>query len=373
MSGFFKLPFRFLERVAGPWPVGPRLWFHGASLGEAKMLVGCITSLREQNMRFPILLTVQKAEIVDYLRQLVPADVCVTIAPLDIGWVRRRFFAKVLPWTLVLGENELWPGWLRECRRQHVPVALVSGRFRRMFPGTPLDVLACVVMQTAEDLHRIVAQGLSDPSCASVGGDWKNLRRLVACERKQDTLVRDIDWALVSVHREEWRVLRKWIDLKVQNGAAMVLVPRVLSERDFFQEELQRANIECLAWPEIRPGAVSLVGQYGLVENVCLRSRHAVMGGSFCSIGVHDFQEPLRCGCKVWVGSNRWPHEDLLTRLLADKIVFSLLADAGTIDEENHTPEVVAAYFEACDAEMRTGWERFRTWLERVRVSTFGS
>ena len=373
MSVCFNLPFRLGERVAGPWPVGPRLWLHGASLGEAKMLVGCITFLRERNMSFPIILTVQKAEIMEHLRQLVPTDVDVAMAPLDVGWVRRHFFARVRPWALVLGENELWPGWLRECRKRHIPVALVSGRFRRKFPGTPLDALSCAVMQTAADLQRIVAQGLPDPSCACVGGDWKNLRRAVVRGSGLEMQVRDVDWALISMHRAEWRALGNWIIRKTRSGAAMVLVPRVLAEGDFFREELRRAKIDCLAWPEIRPGSVSLVGQYGLVENVCLRSRHAVMGGSFCSIGVHDFQEPLRLGCKVWVGPNRRPHEDLLSRLLAEKIVSSFRDLDGAMDEENHARELVAAYFENYDETMRSSWERFHTWLERAQVSTFGA
>ena len=165
-------PWKLRERLRGPWPEGPCLWLHGASLGESRMLLGVLECLgREGIQTGPVLLTTQKAEILDFLRSVSPPQCSVALAPADLPGTRSLFFRSARPWALVLGENELWPGWLRMACAQGIPVALVSGRVRRAFPGRGLLSFAC--MQSRADLERLQGLGLlvgRAPAC--VGTDW---------------------------------------------------------------------------------------------------------------------------------------------------------------------------------------------------------
>lgn len=67
--------FRLNERLEGPWPAGPFLWMHGASLGECKMLLNLARALQADIPDCPrILVTTQKAEVLDFLRGACKAD-----------------------------------------------------------------------------------------------------------------------------------------------------------------------------------------------------------------------------------------------------------------------------------------------------------
>ncbi|MBR2057324.1 MAG: hypothetical protein IJ982_00065 [Fibrobacter sp.] len=153
--------FHIGDRLNGPWPEGPFLWMHGASLGECKMLLNLAKFLQEDIANLPrILITTQKVEVVEFLR-----DACKTpsaksvdtlvasrlrcdedgsaagcnesaieaaIAPADTQTAMKAFVKKVKPVALVLAENELWPGYISTMRTLGVKpsVAIVSGRYR---------------------------------------------------------------------------------------------------------------------------------------------------------------------------------------------------------------------------------------------------
>ena len=102
--------------------------------------------------------------------------------PFDWRWVVRRTLNAINPATVVVMETELWPGFLRECRRQQIPVALVNGRlseqsFRRYrlirgFMRSVLKSLNVAVMQTEADAERLCALGM-DPGKTIISGSLK--------------------------------------------------------------------------------------------------------------------------------------------------------------------------------------------------------
>lgn len=48
--------------------------------------------------------------------------------PLDFSWSVRRFLDAVRPDAVALVELEVWPNFIRECRRRGIPVAVINGR-----------------------------------------------------------------------------------------------------------------------------------------------------------------------------------------------------------------------------------------------------
>jgi 3-deoxy-D-manno-octulosonic-acid transferase len=112
LLGLCKVPalntrFNINSRLEGPWPEGPFLWFHGASLGECRMLLNLSKCLQEDLPNCPqILITSQKTEVVEFL-QNSGAPVSVALAPVDTPQAMNRFMKTVLPIALILAENEL--------------------------------------------------------------------------------------------------------------------------------------------------------------------------------------------------------------------------------------------------------------------------
>lgn len=67
----FDRKYHINRRLEGPWPEGPYLWLHGASLGECKVLLNLTKLLRRDIPLCPkILLTTQKVEVVPTLEKM---------------------------------------------------------------------------------------------------------------------------------------------------------------------------------------------------------------------------------------------------------------------------------------------------------------
>lgn len=300
------------DRLEGPWPKGPYLWLHGASLGECKMLLDLARLLRCDIPNCPkILLTTQKIEVLPYLEDHGTGIVDVAIAPADTPITMSKFVRNVQPIALVLAENELWPGYLSTMSRTSLKpsVALVSGRFRKAFPGTDFSALGFACMQTLADQERIVAAASRPKFNPGIGGDWKILPWALSGNEAPAAQDKDVDVAMLSVHFAEWESLAEIIrNCKLRNKS-VVLMPRRLEEVEIFRHELQQDNVKVVDWPQVRPGAVTLINQFGLTASILEKSKLAFVGGSFCpKPGVHNFWEPIQAGVPVCVGPYSFGH-----------------------------------------------------------------
>ncbi|WP_294112296.1 glycosyltransferase N-terminal domain-containing protein [uncultured Fibrobacter sp.] len=316
--------YRIEERLSGPWPVGPYLWLHGASLGECRMLLNLACALREDLVDCPkILITSQKAEVVSYLNEACASIANVSIAPADIPSTLDSFVKAVQPLGLVLAENELWPGYLSTLSRisTRKNIALVSGRYRRSLPFLDFSGMGIACLQTAADLGRFSYASKGAVPC-TMGGDWKLLNWArdggLVCVPENPV----VDVVFLSFHLEESEALLRMAKDSVDKGEAPVLMPRRLAELNQFRRLLLDAGLPVVDYPVVRKGCVSLVSRFGLSREILLKSRSAVVGGSFVrTLGVHDFWEPLRMGVATCVGPYAKGHEDIVAKLVSAHVL----------------------------------------------------
>ncbi len=334
----FDRKYHINRRLDGPWPEGPCLWLHGASLGECKVLLNLAELLRRDLPNCPrILLTTQKVEVVPVLEKMGEGLVDVSIAPADTPASMSKFIRKVQPQTLILAENELWPGYLSSMSRTSLKpsVALVSGRFRKAFPGIDFSSIGFACMQTEADRQRISESALSSKFWPMVGGDWKIISFLHdnptehLGARESETATgegsKDVDLALLSVHFPEWEALSEIIRVCKLRNKSVVLMPRRLEEVELFRQELQINNVKVVEWPQVRQGGVTLIDQFGLTGQILERARQSLVGGSFCpKPGIHDFWEPLLAKVPTCVGPYAGGHEDLVEELVQEGAIARL-------------------------------------------------
>ena len=316
------------NRLRGPWPKGPFLWMHGASLGECKMLLNVAKFLKEDLPNCPrLLVTTQKVEVLSYIKDS-GVDVAACIAPADTPATMKGFISAVRPVGLVLAENELWPGYLSSMLRisMRPSVAVISGRFHRAIPGMDYSAIGFASMQTGSDLSRFFSvSARSNNSRMMIGGDWKLLpwvrsgKAVVAPENPT------VDTSFISMHIQEWPSLGRMIDSSVKREEAVVLVPRRLSEVAGFRKALREQNIAVVDWPKVQNGAVSIVSQFGVTKDVFAISKSAVVGGSFArGLGVHDFWEPLQRGVATCVGPYAEGQKETVTTLVREGVIAQL-------------------------------------------------
>lgn len=314
--------FKINNRLEGPWPEGPFLWLHGASLGECRMLLSLSKCLQEDILNCPrILITSQKMEVVEFLKAS-GAPIEAALAPVDTPQAMNCFMKTVLPIALILAENELWPGYLSAMRKLTLQpsVALISGRFYRCVDCSELSSIGFASMQTGADLTRFVAAGeFSVPAKTIIGGDWKLLAWARSGKEVELPENPKVDTAFLSMHIQEWASLQRMLVAAMKREEAVVLIPRRAEEIAAFREQMRDQEMVIVDWPSVEKGAISLVSYFGQTRDVLAISKTAIVGGSFArTLGVHDFWEPLQMGVPTCVGPFSRGQKDSVEALLRE-------------------------------------------------------
>ena len=340
--------FHMNDRLNGPWPEGPFLWMHGASLGECKMLLNLAGFLREDIENCPkILITTQKVEVLKFLKES-GKDIETCIAPADTPSAMKQFASKVQPVALILGENELWPGYLSCMKSLAIKpaVAIVSGRYRNSIPGVDFSCVGFASMQTGGDLSRFLnVASRANIAKMMIGGDWKILPWVRSGSEVKPPENPTVDTVFVSMHMAEWASLCRMIVSSIKRQESVVLIPRRLTELDAFRKALSEQELTVVEWPLVQKGAVSLVSKFGLTREVFAQSRTAVVGGSFSrGLGVHDFWEPIQMGVATCIGPFAAGQREKAAALVNAGVMAQLQSTAGYAKRNIPDPRLVSTF-----------------------------
>lgn len=362
--------FHIGDRLNGPWPEGPFLWMHGASLGECKMLLNLAKFLQEDIANLPrILITTQKVEVVEFLQES-GGQIEAAIAPADTQTAMKAFVKKVKPVALVLAENELWPGYISTMRTLGVKpsVAIVSGRYRSSFPGIDFSPVGFASMQTGGDLSRFMnVASKANIANTMIGGDWKILPWVRAGKDIARNENPTIDTVFVSMHMAEWASLSRMIVSSIKRQESVVLIPRRLTEVEAFRKALLEQELLVVDWPLVQKGTVSIVTQFGLTKDVFSKARTAIVGGSFsCGIGVHDFWEPLQMGVATCIGPFATGQKENVAALVREGVLTQLMSTAGYARRNLPDPKLVSTFLTHEKAKIQDSYRQFVEYIRSI-------
>ncbi|OWV01882.1 3-deoxy-D-manno-octulosonic acid transferase [Fibrobacter sp. UWR2] len=362
--------FHIGDRLNGPWPEGPFLWMHGASLGECKMLLNLAKFLQEDIENCPkILITSQKAEVVEFIKN-TETNIETCIAPADTQHTMAAFAKTVKPMALILGENELWPGYLSTMRRLCLKpsVAIVSGRYRASVPGIDFSPIGFASMQTGDDLSRFmnVAAKFNIASSA-IGGDWKLLPWARKGEPVKPAENPTVDVAFVSMHMSEWTSLERMVESSIKRQESVVLVPRRLEEAETFRRALIEEEYTVVDWPLVQKGAISIVNKFGLTGDIFAISKSAVIGGSFArGLGVHNFWEPLQAGVATCIGPFSAGQKENAAALVREGVIIQLRTTADYPRRMLPDSKLVSTFLAHERTKIQDSYQQFIAFLKSL-------
>src|SRR6266403_166883 len=177
-----------LDKLRGERPGA--IWIHAVSVGELLSSVGLAKRLKEEHPDRPLVVSTTTITGQSLARERMQFADAVFYFPLDWSFCVRRVLQAVRPAIVIVLETEIWPNFLRETRRQNIPVLFVSGRisdrsfaryerylgrfglFLRPFLRSALGNASAFLMQGAKDAERIGALG-APPDRVSVSGNLK--------------------------------------------------------------------------------------------------------------------------------------------------------------------------------------------------------
>lgn len=373
----------------------PVIWLHCVSVGETQAARPLAQALLEKYPTHRLVVSTITRTGQRVAREVFgPQAAAVFYFPFDWAWSVRRALRSINPRCVLVMETELWPNFLRECRRREIRVALVNGRlsegsFRRYkwIPRFTARIVGCLdlaLMQAEADALRIRALGLASDR-VRVSGNVKFDAGVAASE---DALSREIearfhfaeDRPLIvaaSTHAPEERIIiEAYKQLRATHGIAearLLIAPR---HPERFVETAILLDSSGLSWtrrssPQDEMDAVCeaiLLDTIGELRAVYPHASLVFVGGSIARKGGHNVLEPAALGACVVTGAHTTNFAAIMSAFLeADALV--QLPDLS----ETEAPSMLAGVFAELlsdDARRRASAERARAVVEQNRGAT---
>jgi 3-deoxy-D-manno-octulosonic-acid transferase len=327
-----RLGWRFppeLREEHSPGSPEKSIWIHAVSVGEVLAVLPLARQLKE---RFPLRrLVVSTTTVTGHkvARERMPFADAVFYFPLDWRGPVRRALAAARAGEVIIVETEIWPNFLRECRRAKVPVIFVNGRLsERSFRGygralsysagalagflkKVLSDAALFLMQSEEDAARLIALGAPYERVVVTGNLKYDLAELsesplsawLAAELARSNR-RPVVVAGSVLANEELSVLRAFADVEREfPRALLILAPRKPEQFDNAAAIVAKSGRKLLRRRDLplngagpaalsEPVQVFLLDSLGELAGLYRLADAVFVGGSLVPGGGHNILEP---------------------------------------------------------------------------------
>lgn len=352
-----RMGLRFPPELDGDRSSGePRksIWIHAVSVGEVLAVLPLAHRIKEKFPGLRLVVSTTTATGQKLARERMTFADAVFYFPLDWRGPVRRALAAARPAAVIVVETEIWPNFLRACRRADVPVIFVNGRLsERSFRGYRRALLfsagalagflkrvltdaTLFLMQSDADAERLVSLGaprervlatgnlkydLAEPAASPlsswlVGELARSGRRPVVVAGSvlagEESMVLQ---AFGQVEREFPRALLVLAPRKPEqfdNAAAIVTESgrKVLRRRDVSMNGTASAALSGQGDVFLLDSIGELAGLYRLADAV-------FVGGSLVPAGGHNILEPAAFGKVPVYGSSMENFREMAANFLA--------------------------------------------------------
>ncbi len=294
------------------------VWVHACSMGEVASVAPLIDKLLSVGK--PVHLTVVTRTGYAHAERLFKNNISKSWLPWDLPLLMARFVKHLQPSLLLLNETEFWPGMLKACKKQNVPVVGVNTRISdRSFPKYYktrklwqhwLSPVSLFLAQSAVDAERLEAMGVAKQKIKTVGNlkfavqtpdvDATQVRQLIDPTGKRPILI------IASTHDDEevqiLDALSAW--KQKQTDLLTVIVPRHPERFGAVAQLLDERGYSYTRYADERTGYedVVLIDAMGVLVSLYTIADVVFVGGSLVNIGGHNPLEPAVCGRGVITG-----------------------------------------------------------------------
>ena len=307
---------RGLTRLARP--PGPLVWLHGASVGEAAVLLPFVERITRTGAT--PLVTTGTLTSAAMLAQRLPPGALHQYAPLDSPLFVRRFLKHWRPDAALVAESELWPNMIVELKRSGAPLAMVNGRISerslsrwkkapRFIAALMKDFDLCLA-RSESDGERLVALGASR---VVVAGDVKFDAPTLPADRRELAELAGLTsgrqiWIAASTHEGE-EVIAAAAHRRLREvfpDALTLIAPRHPDRGEAVLRQLEAEGLVCAL--RSRGDAIGsgtavyvcdTIGELGLFYRL---AGVVFVGKSFVGGGGQNPIEPARLACAILHG-----------------------------------------------------------------------
>jgi 3-deoxy-D-manno-octulosonic-acid transferase len=401
----------FRERLGNVQPIlnshTPLIWIHAVSVGEAQAARPLVQELKTRFPDISLAISTTTRTGQELAQDIFKCDaVSIFYFPFDWRWTVRRVLSAVRPTAVIILETELWPGFLRECRSQKIPVVIVNGRlsgqsFRRYrlvkrFISRVLSCVTLAIMQTDADANRLIDLGM-EPENVRVSGSLKfdagiSPATTSATDYFNERFALNSAAPVIlaaSTHAPEERVILKSFKqiLAKHPDTRLLIAPR---HPERFNDVASLIELSGLTYSRrTKPAVVAdttnsviLLDSIGELQSVYSLATIVFVGGSIARTGGHNILEPAAVGaCVVTGGYTHNFHAIVETFSKADALVqlspmpeaeareeLTIVLDGLLIDDARRAG--IGARAKKLVNQNRGATQRTVDWLEPVLLSS---
>ncbi|MBZ5662442.1 MAG: 3-deoxy-D-manno-octulosonic acid transferase [Acidobacteriia bacterium] len=309
------------------------IWIHAVSVGEVLAALPLAKQLKDRYPARRLVISTTTNTGQQLARERMQFADAIFYFPLDWAGPVRRALSATQPSVVLIVETEIWPNFLRECRRATVPVIFVNGRLsQRSYTGflraiaysggllrgflkKILNDASLFLMQGAEDAERLLALG-APKDRVLVTGNLKYDLALPAETPLSAWLAPELARAqrapvLIAgsvMANEEPLVLGAFAAVEREfPGALLILAPRKPDQFNNAAAIISQAGRPLVRRSEIslngssanplaKSGNVFLLDSLGELAALYRLADAVFVGGSLVPVGGHNILEPAAFG-----------------------------------------------------------------------------
>ena len=314
---------RFAERlgITGRLrPLGPLVWAHAASIGEATSVLALIERMLAERPGLELLLTTGTVAAAKLLEPRLPPGARHQFVPVDLPGAVARFLDHWRPDLAIWVESELWPNLVLMTRQRGIPMLLLNARlsarsharwrFWRTLAQPMLGAFALCLAQDEVQAERF--RELGAPRVASVG-DLKSAAKnlpvdIVALSAVRRQIGERPLWLAASTHpgEEEIAMAAHRHVAAAQPDLLTIVAPRHPVRGDEIAALAETHGLRLARRSRGEPIAadteIYLADTFGELGVFYSLTGIAFVGGSLVDKGGHNPFEAARLGCTLLMG-----------------------------------------------------------------------
>ncbi len=321
------------------WQELPVIWVHGASVGESLSSLTLICALAKiyPNVRF--IMTTGTTSSAGIIGHKLPNTAIHQYFPLDNPIWITKFLNKWKPKAILFVESELWPNWLDQIQRRHIPCFLINARMSdksfnrwKKFPDS--------IGYLLQTFHEIYGQSKADrKKFQTLGGNaTKDLGNLKLARLAEGSFNEPNEpffnfndqpaWLLASSHHNEEEIMAD-MHLRMQKSYPQLhtcIMPRHIGRNDEIEMMLKSKNIQTTRFSRgemPQPGGVFLFDVMGQAQEFYMLQQPTLIGRSFAKGGGQNPIEAAFQGCGILLGPDMRNFQEIADDMIQNQAAIS--------------------------------------------------
>jgi len=360
-------PLRWRERLGETNQVRPQgklIWLHAVGLGEVMALRGLIDIILQIKPDCNFLVTSGTLKSAELFSQNLPANTTHQFIPLDARKFRRSFLTRWKPNLVIWSEQEIWPGFIKDCAKLKIPQLWINARMgdkaynsRKWLKPFFGDLYSNFKFISAQDKktgqniakfiepnlkHRIRVDGSLKPAAPRLQSKLSIPRQILSLIKGRKILT------IVSSHHEDENfVINSLTTLSKEVRPVLVIIPRYTERAAIIRDKCSKAGLKCSIISELSEISYSpdvyVSNQIGAPAIWLPITNFALIGGTYCNVNGHNPWEPINFGVAVLHGSNTANFSEDFKELLASGSSTEILETdelANVITQKNFDSQI---------------------------------